>query len=303
MRIVRPGSVVGPQQQYMYLKQLEWAKWAAMDEIKRSQAAEAAPAENVKTPVTPPAESDEEMNGRAVTPPMNTVSLPPVTPSRHVALAAAKAKAIPAPGQPRKTPKGKRIADVLDNEEDEEDDVLPALDLAPVVMKKARTSNPRSITSSEQISRVTRSGMEKPSNVRKVPAVTRAPDSPVKATRQAPNRIPRLAPSSSRPVTRAAANAQAPTTRATRQNTAVAAIPSRLPTLAPSRKHQPNLSDSSNPTASPAAKKKAAGTAADAWVNDNPAAVVIPATKAGGRPGLRPIRRRRSSFSNADVVA
>ncbi|KIY45956.1 phosphatases II, partial [Fistulina hepatica ATCC 64428] len=27
MRIVRPGSVVGPQQQYMYLKQLEWSKW------------------------------------------------------------------------------------------------------------------------------------------------------------------------------------------------------------------------------------------------------------------------------------
>ncbi|EGO27274.1 hypothetical protein SERLADRAFT_334736, partial [Serpula lacrymans var. lacrymans S7.9] len=26
MRIVRPGSVVGPQQQYMYLKQLEWSK-------------------------------------------------------------------------------------------------------------------------------------------------------------------------------------------------------------------------------------------------------------------------------------
>ncbi|EIN10384.1 phosphotyrosine protein, partial [Punctularia strigosozonata HHB-11173 SS5] len=27
MRIVRPGSVVGPQQHYMYLKQLEWNKW------------------------------------------------------------------------------------------------------------------------------------------------------------------------------------------------------------------------------------------------------------------------------------
>ncbi|KZT62206.1 phosphatases II, partial [Calocera cornea HHB12733] len=27
MRIVRPGSVVGPQQQYMYLKQLDWSRW------------------------------------------------------------------------------------------------------------------------------------------------------------------------------------------------------------------------------------------------------------------------------------
>jgi cell division cycle 14 len=40
----------------------------------------------------------------------------------------------------------------------------------------------------------------------------------------------------------------------------------------------------------------------DAWVTKNPGAIVAPATKSG-RPGLRPIRRRRSSFSSADVVA
>ena len=71
MRIVRPGTVVGPQQQYMYLKQLEWAKWAAVDEMKKLQAQQiaaltAAAAAKVVAPATPPAE-DEEMNEASTT--------------------------------------------------------------------------------------------------------------------------------------------------------------------------------------------------------------------------------------------
>ncbi|EEB87757.1 hypothetical protein MPER_14765, partial [Moniliophthora perniciosa FA553] len=64
MRIVRPGSVVGPQQQYLYLKQLEWSKWAAIDEARKQQAALAAAANSAPalvTPATPPADTDEEM--------------------------------------------------------------------------------------------------------------------------------------------------------------------------------------------------------------------------------------------------
>ena len=42
----------------------------------------------------------------------------------HVAVAAAKAKAIPAPGQPRKTPNAKRVAQVLEDDEDEAEPIL-----------------------------------------------------------------------------------------------------------------------------------------------------------------------------------
>ena len=66
MRIVRPGSVVGPQQQYMYVKQMEWVKWSAVDEMRRAeaQAAAAIAATQVVTPATPPADTDEESEWR-----------------------------------------------------------------------------------------------------------------------------------------------------------------------------------------------------------------------------------------------
>jgi len=108
MRIVRPGSVVGPQQQYMYLKQLEWAKWAAVDEMRKTQASNPVASIPVVTPVTPPAETDDEVDAMQTTPTHPTVPLPPVTPSRHVAAAAAKATSVVPPGQPRKTPNAKR---------------------------------------------------------------------------------------------------------------------------------------------------------------------------------------------------
>ena len=296
MRIVRPGSVVGPQQQYMYLKQLEWAKWAAIDEYKKTVVVKdptPLATGTVATPVTPPAESDDEMEHRPVTPPMNTVSLPPVTPSRHVAVAAAKARDIAPPGQPRKTPKAKRVAEEL--EEDEEDDVLPALNVAPVT-KKAKTTT-RTLTSSEQPARITRSAIGQ-TNVRRAGASTRVnpPESPVKGSRPMPNKIPRLAPASTRPNTRSAAIADKPQTRSTR-TTAVPPTPSRLPTLATgTRRHQP-MASLTDATAAAASKKAAASSD---WVANNASSVV--AAKAGGRPGLRPIRRRRSSFSAADVA-
>ncbi|KAF5393977.1 hypothetical protein D9757_000332 [Collybiopsis confluens] len=121
MRIVRPGSVVGPQQQYLYLKQLEWSKWAAIDEARKIQAAAVvpSPAPAVITPATPPADTDEETPLRPSTPEASgsALPLPPVTPSRHVAAAAAAAKEIAPPGQPRKTPKGKRSAPAHDSDD------------------------------------------------------------------------------------------------------------------------------------------------------------------------------------------
>ncbi|THG94118.1 hypothetical protein EW145_g8206, partial [Phellinidium pouzarii] len=140
MRIVRPGSVVGPQQQYLYVKQMEWAKWAAVDEMRRAeaQAAAAIAAASVITPATPPAEADEEvevMDIGAVVEPVTAVvvvpstpkskAIPPVTPSKHVSAATAHARAISPPGQPRKTPIAKRTADaaaVDDSAEESEED-------------------------------------------------------------------------------------------------------------------------------------------------------------------------------------
>ncbi|KZP15142.1 phosphatases II [Athelia psychrophila] len=119
-----------------------------------------------------------------------------------------------------------------------------------------------------------------------------------------PNKIPRLAMGSTARTTTAAAAAGAVTGRATPASRPPRAppspTPSRLPTLIPAKRtHQ--TTNSLSEVAS-AATRKMAGAASDAWMTSNPSAVVVPGTK-GGRPGLRSVRRRRSSFSSADVVA
>jgi len=304
MRIVRPGTVVGPQQQYLYLKQMEWAKWAALDEMKKSQAqVSSAPTPTpIVTPATPPAETDEEIETMQTTPKRSTVGLPPVTPSRHIAEAAAKAKAIAPPGQPRKTPKAKRVAQDSDEEEDEEADILPALGVAPPA-RKIKTVPSRGITASEQRpSRVTRSTANA-TVIRKAGTTAAVPESPVKSSRQGPNKIPRLATTKTTSAAKAlaAANAQPMPPRTLRNNANPPPSPSRLPTLVASKR--PNhVQNSSSLTDVTALKRNGTKTAADAWVANNAAAVVVPATKSE-RPGLRSVRRRRSSFSSADVVA
>lgn len=305
MRIVRPGTVVGPQQQYMYLKQLEWTKWAAADELKKSQqAASNTPVPvPVVTPATPPADTDDDVDGMQTTPKHLKVALPPVTPSRHVGPATAKARAIAPPGQPRKTPNAKRVAQDSDEEDENEDesaDVLPALGIAPPT-RKMKAAPARGMTSSEQRpSRVTRSTANATA-IQK--AGTAAPESPVKSSRQGPNKIPRLATTKTTSAARAlaAANAQQVQPRLLRNNTnPPLPTPSRLPTLA-SKRHVPNSSSLTDVTI---LKRNGSGTDtnSEAWVANNAAAVVVPASKSA-RPGLRPVRRRRSSFSSADVVA
>ena len=296
MRIVRPGSVVGPQQQYLYLKQLEWAKWAAVDEIRRAQTSNPAASIPLVTPVTPPAETDDEVDPMQTTPTRPTVPLPPVTPSRHVAAATAKATSVVPPGQPRKTPNAKRAAQDSDDEE-EADDVLPALGIAPAV-RKIKTVPSRGITASDQRpTRVTRSTAG--AAMIKKAGTTPAPPSPVKPARQGPNKIPRLATTRTTSAAKALAAINAPPiqSRPVRNVNppSSSSNPSRLPMLISSKRpqHTSSLSDVAN-------VKRTATATSDAWVANNVAAVVVPKS---GRPGLRNVRRRRSSFSSADVIA
>lgn len=297
MRIVRPGSVVGPQQQYLYLKQLEWAKWAAVDEMRKSQTSNPAALIPLVTPVTPPAEIDDEVDAMQTTPTRSTVPLPPVTPSRHVAAATAKATSVVPPGQPRKTPNAKRAAQDSDDEE-EADDVLPALGLAPVA-RKIKTVPSRGITASDQRpTRVTRSTAGA-ALIKKVGTTPAPPSSPVKAARQGPNKIPRLATTRTTSAAKALAAANAPPIQSRPVRNVnpppSSSNPSRLPMLIPSKRpqHTSSFSDVAN-------LKRAATATPDAWVANNVAAVVVPKS---GRPGLRNVRRRRSSFSSADVIA
>lgn len=236
-------------------------------------------------------------------PPMNA-PLPPVTPSRHIATAAAKAKAIAPPGQPRKTPVAKRVAH--DSDDEETDDVLPALGTAaPAVRsraKLARTTATRGVTSSEQRpSRVTRSTAGAAA-IRKTGTGVTAAGSPVKSSGPPPNKIPRLAATRTAKAAAAAAGPSlpAPSTATTRRmNPPPSPTPSRLPTLIPSKR--PHHTSSLSEVASAATLKRGAATS-DAWMTNNASAVVVPASKSE-RPGLRSVRRRRSSFSAADVVA
>lgn len=299
MRIIRPGSVVGPQQQYMYLKQLEWVKWSAMDEAKRQVTSAAI--SSIVTPATPPAETDDEMDARPITPPINTVSLPPITPSRHMASATARAKTIVPPGQPRKTPKTKRMVEETEDEED--NNVLPVI---PTTRNRSKTLSKvpsvRDVATSEQRPiRVTRSTTSA-ANIRRAGTAAATsnpistPDSPVKviSTKQGPHKIPRLT------TTRTTAAARAVTSVTSRQTTIRAptsTTPSRLPTLM-SSKHPHHPSSLSEVAGNTLAKVKEK-IDADGWVNNTS---VVGKTSKTDRPNLRSVRRRRSSFSNADVV-
>ncbi|RDX53095.1 phosphatases II [Lentinus brumalis] len=318
MRIVRPGSVVGPQQQYMYLKQLEWTKWAAVDEMRKLQKASVLTATKLVAPVTPPAEIEDEMDvftetttTTVVTTSTGSVAVPPVTPSKHVAAAAAKAYAIAPPGQPRKTPAAKRVASDSDAEED---DVLPALGAVPAPARRnkvkpasARSASQRAPASEQRPTRVTRSAAtvaaQKVSNVLGASKVT-------KANGQLPNKIPRLTKETSARGTATGSRAiplpsapTATTSRPLRPRQPGSPTPSRLPTLVGSRRAHHNSTGSvQEAPAAAAAIAKSALAASGTWVANNASSGVTPASKSE-RPGLRSVRRRRSSFSSADVVA
>ncbi|CAE6411804.1 unnamed protein product [Rhizoctonia solani] len=128
--------------QFMYMKQLEWAKWAAIDEIRRAEAQRT----EVPTPRTPPEEIQPMTTGstngnsaspvrsgqsaapsspRAITPP-GLMSSPvistgtvPITP--HKARPTTPIKTDAPVLQPRKTPAAKRAAGGDEEVEDEGD--------------------------------------------------------------------------------------------------------------------------------------------------------------------------------------
>ncbi|GAA6007605.1 hypothetical protein JCM10207_006401 [Rhodosporidiobolus poonsookiae] len=121
MRLMRPGSCVGPQQHFLYENQMEWVRWAAQDQLRAelassgqlassstsasaslSASTNATASTSTSTdplasarPITPPNEAAlAEARSRATTPAQAYV--PPVTPKRGGGHAV--------PGQPRKTP-------------------------------------------------------------------------------------------------------------------------------------------------------------------------------------------------------
>jgi len=306
MRIVRPGCVVGPQQQFMYVKQLEWVKWAAADEMRRNQAAVALAAATIVAPVTPPAETDTENVPMDTAPIVGGVSgVPPVTPSKHVAAASARARAAVPPGQPRKTPNTKRVAtDSSDDEmEDEREDVLPALGATQPPTRHKSRAHPKTgvakFTASEQrptrVTRSTAAAACKPGKILSTAANKANVTAP-------PNKIPRLANATSVRVPQKLPNLPAPAPAPRRTARPASPSPSRLPTLVPKRPGHAhhasvsNLSDVALKVPTPRAN-------ANEWMKNGVNAVVKPGNKKGERPGLRSVRRRRSSFSAADVVA
>ncbi|KAJ8583015.1 phosphatases II [Rhizopogon salebrosus TDB-379] len=293
MRIIRPGCVVGPQQHYMHQMQLQWARWSAADEIRRLQVVEVATAAApVVTPATPPAEQDEVMHESRSSTPSTAIPmpLPPVTPGR--AIVATMEHETPPPGQPRKTPMAKRVAIHSDDEDAEMEDTLPTLGVAPPVARpRARTttrlSGARGTTSEQRPTRVLRSAMATTQQRHAAAAAARAS----RAAAPPPNKIPRLtAGTTARSTAVAAKGPGAPSARRVPQPPP-SPTPSRLPTLA--KKHNSALAELPNTRSSKPVS----------WMKAGANAIVMPPSKSSQRPGPRPVRRRRSSFSAADVVA
>lgn len=94
---------------------MDWVRWAALDQAKaqfEALAAEAAPPLAITRPVTPP---QDDMVPEPTTP------TGPPKPLTSSTASAAEVEAMLPPGQPRKTPTGKRVAlEMLGEEEDDE---------------------------------------------------------------------------------------------------------------------------------------------------------------------------------------
>lgn len=111
MRLMRPGSCVGPQQHFLYDNQMCWVRWAAEDKL-RAELKEELRARGVA--VAEAGKRRDETRALTTTPPRQRAVTPeagggvggvPRTPGRTVAV----------PGQPRKTP-GKSNHGVADPE-------------------------------------------------------------------------------------------------------------------------------------------------------------------------------------------
>ncbi|GJN89430.1 hypothetical protein Rhopal_002410-T1 [Rhodotorula paludigena] len=128
MRLMRPGSCVGPQQHFLYENQLEWVRWAAQDELRAelasqqglagaALAAASRPAAAASAAGTSAAAVEGADERRPITPP-NEAELaasrahPPTTPGAHPhpPVTPRRSGGAAVPGQPRKTPGRSRHA-------------------------------------------------------------------------------------------------------------------------------------------------------------------------------------------------
>lgn len=198
---------------------MEWSKLAATDEIRRAQqtnpldaAIESDPVPTPAVPSTPPV-SQNPIEIRE-----NPPLLPPVTPSRNAVVSEAVTRSAVAPGQPRKTPRGKKtktaITDISD-EEDENDEIsaLPMADSRAFTSRLPRTTTKRKLPVTEHKRTAARRKLE---------------NAPLKRAfvdneKELPNKAPRLG---SRTVKRLDPPDSPSPTRPTR---ALSPVPSRLP--------------------------------------------------------------------------
>ena len=310
-------------QHFMYLKQLEWCKWSAVDDLRRNP---------TSVPGMEVSEDNhvESQNGRSTPTQTIDTTVPPVTPSRHIAATTAAVKTIANPPQPRKTPQSGRTTVV----QDEELDSLAALPTSPTKPPRPRTQ--RSMSASKVGTKEAIEAMGIDSSIgptRQLRSQTSTTVTPSKGSVK-PGRIPKL--------TRAKDTNSALTVSARGRTGGrpPPATPSRLPTLVPAKRSYvvvdadsgaesgPGAEGSSgtvNGTAkSPTKEGRASPTAAvrrsprksgklklvddtppgNEWMNGEEASsVVVPSSKSGDRPLLRNVKRRRSSFSSVDVVA
>ena len=312
----------------MYLKQLEWSKWSAIDEFRRH---------GTGTGSTDPNAGDEMMldakDGRST--PTRTIdtTVPPVTPSRHVGPTTAAVKSIANPPQPRKSPQKGNTTVVRD----EELDLLAAL---PTVREASperyiRPRNQRSLSASKAESK---DDMETIGNTRQLrsQATINPSTTPTKASTRG-GRIPKLQRSKDTNSTLNTTGARGRTTG----RPPPPATPSRLPRVVPAKRsyvviegdsgaesgpggdgdqakggsngknkmaHDGQTSPSTGVRRSPRKSGKLKlvddTPTSNEWMNGEEAsAVVVSSSKSGERPLLRNVKRRRSSFSSVDVVA
>ncbi|SCV70956.1 BQ2448_3718 [Microbotryum intermedium] len=126
MRLMRPGSCVGPQQHFLYENQMTWVRWAAVDAYKLtlqpSPPAPVAASTSAATPSNVPVASTSAVSIGAdvpITPPSKRIRrvvtpnndpdaahvLPPTTPGASTLVPPrTPGRNAPVPGQPRKTP-------------------------------------------------------------------------------------------------------------------------------------------------------------------------------------------------------
>ncbi|GAA5911618.1 hypothetical protein JCM8208_005693 [Rhodotorula glutinis] len=111
MRLMRPGSCVGPQQHFLYENQLEWVRWSAQDALRAELAAQHGLA---GTTFGAAKASSSAQERRPTTPPvdeLNAASAAPTTPGPGgVPLVTPRRTGANVPGQPRKTPGRSRHA-------------------------------------------------------------------------------------------------------------------------------------------------------------------------------------------------